>query len=216
MSNAAIFVLLLPAIGYICLHKQNKIKKKTKPISGLELTYHSAIYGTIWLAISYVIIQTILFYWKIDFSDKALPYLFSGIPSNLYYFLPAPMLSLLWAHFFINPDNNEWHGDSNAGRIWGELLAKETIVVLFLKNGKCYQGLLTEVEVSERIPLEDRIVSVLVLFSGYRSPKGTVDWNTKYQSPLKHHFYMSEIVNFSEYAPGATFKIVNTKKTKTS
>lgn len=215
MSPAALFVLLIPAIGYICLHKQNKIKRKAKPISGLELTYHSAIYGTAFLAASYVLVRTYFFFWNVTLSENALPYLpylISGVPAHFFYFLPASALSFLYACLFIHPDENSWHGDANAGRIWGELLAKETIVVLFLKNGKCYQGQLTEVEVSERVPMEDRLVSILVILSGYRDSKGIVDWNTSYQIPLRHHFYMSEIVNFSEYASGATFKIGSRKK----
>lgn len=215
MPNAAFLVLLVPAIGYICIHKENSIKRKVKPISGLELTYYSAFRGSIFFLISFLICRVTSYIFTevklIPPVDGVVNHILSGVEPSFIYFIPATILAALYSRFFIEPDNGFWSGDSNAGRIWGELLINEKIVVLFLKNGKCYQGLLTEVEVSERIPIQERLVSLLVIISGTRTQKGTVDWNTKYNSPLKHHFIMSEIVNFAEYSPGATFKIGNKK-----
>ena len=214
MSAAALYVLLIPAIGYICLYKKNSLKIKTKPVSGLELTYHSAIYGAIFLVLSCCLVRTFSYFTNCSFSDQAkpfLPYLFNEIDSQIIYFIFAAILSWIYSLVGIKIDKTIWHGDSNLGRIWGELLAKETIIVIFLKSGKCYQGQLIEVEVSERVALEERLLTLFVILSGFRDEKGVVEWNTSYQQPLRHHFTLSEIINFTEYASGATFKITKKK-----
>lgn len=218
MSFAALYVLLIPAIGYICVHKQNTLKRKAKPISGLELTYYSAFWGSIFLGVAFIIARTLTFAINANFSEPVnsfMIHLTRDVDEVVFYILIAGAFSFLYSHFFINPEEGVWHGDANTGRIWGELLAKESIIVIFLKNGKCYQGLLTEVEVSERVPLEERVVSLFVILSGIRNAKGIVDWNTSYKTPLRHYVFMSEVVNFTEYSSGATFKIGSKKTVST-
>jgi hypothetical protein len=216
-SLATLLVLLLPAIGYVCVNKYNDIKKrKVKPVSGTELTYLSAFVGGAFLIVTFFLGRTVTYFFDIQPSTNGASYLehiIKDVDHVLFYFVGAFFLSLLSSWIFIKPNEKDsWHGDSNAGRIWGELLAKEAVLLIHLQNGKCYQGSLWEVEVSERVPLNERIVTLYVILSGYRDNLGIVDWNTSYRQPLKHHFSMAEIINFSEYVPGATFKIV----TKTS
>lgn len=216
MSLAALYVLLLPAIGYLCVHKKNKLQKKLKPISGLELTYYSAAAGVPFLIAAYILAKSFTFCVGLYLTDYGFPFLshlVSELDPQIGYFLLAGLLSALWS-LRLRADSTIWEGDANTGKVWGELLGKETIVVIFLKSGKCYQGLLLEVEVSERVAINERLVTLFVILSGNRNPSGIVDWNTKYGTPLRHHFFMSEITNFSEYSAGATFKIQSKRVAK--
>ena len=182
-----------------------------KPISGVELTYHSAFIGALFLIASFVIGKVITF--TFDISPSANGYGFIGhlvqdLDLKIFYFLGAFAMSFIVSRIFIHkPDKYTWYGDANSGEFWLEFIENKIVVILSLGNGKCYQGVLMDVDVSERVPLEEKLVSVYVLISGFRNPQGIVDWNTKYKMPLMHHFYMGQIVNFSEYKHGAGFKI---------
>lgn len=248
MGVIALYIFLLTGIGYFFIATKNRTRSKLKPISGVELTYSSAIFGCAFFVLGYLVNQ--LFDWKeileckhqwtpsiiidqckadFQYSNFLFGFIVSCIFTALYLVYKSTFVRnnarwlarklinwlvprrfwrrLLSFEFFRRNPEFVWEGDTDAGQIWGSLVSRQRIVILFLSNGKCYKGRLFEVEVSERVPTNERLITLIVFASGFRQDNGVVAWDIGYDQPLKHHFYMNEVVNFTENSPGATFRI---------
>lgn len=208
-SMAALYALLIPVIGAFPVLKRNEIRRKALPISGLELTYRSAGWGILFFGLSYIIVKVATFAFGFHFTAQTqtfFTHLFSEIDTGPVYLSLAMAISYVFGKFAVSPDST-WYGDSTLGSTWIDLAQRKANVILFLDSDKCYVGRLDEVEISERVRAEDRLVTLYVFLSGARLEDGTVDWNTTYPIPIKTHFHMSHIISFSEYVVGATFKI---------
>ncbi len=218
-SFLSIYIFLLPVVGYVWFRRKNSVERHIERLSGIELTYSSSLAGAVFFVVSFVILQ--VFNWATLYygNDKLLQLrgeLLQLCPHRgVIYFSFASILAFLISRVrFKNKNESVYLGGSKLGEIWYGLSEKKASIVIFLKNQKSYIGILRQAEVNERVPFNERVVSISVARSGFRKEDGTIDWNTDYNSPIIHHFNMSEIVNFSEYAPKATFEVKKTSKSK--
>jgi hypothetical protein len=218
-SFLSIYIFLLPVVGFVWFHRKHAVERHIERLSGIELTYSSSLTGGIFFLVSFVIVRavnwTTVYYGNEKFLRLRSNMLGLCPHRGVIYFSFALLLAFLCSRIrFKNKNESVYLGGSKLGEIWYGLSEKKANIIIFLKNNKSYIGILRQVEVNERVPFSERVVSISVARSGFRIEDGTIAWNTDYNSPITQHFSMSEITNFSEYAPKATFTVKRQSKTK--
>lgn len=201
-------IFLLAVSGYLLIDCENGKKRNFALAQGWELVYSALFRGFFPLAFT-VVIGEIL--------RKTLPLFILEYFSFLFKhhrILALMVLNIfftfLWVSWKKNQDKKVPDADITEINYrgtklfdqWAELLNRPAQISL--KNGKVYVGKLTKVELDEKVPFNERVVVLLMMFSGMRDPQGKVDLTTRYPDfPIHLTIFQGEVVSFTQFDPKA-------------